>query len=244
MDNLKAKLTDYKNFILDLIFPRQCLGCGEEGVDLCSCCFDKIDINNKDYCALCHQELFLSKVCPNCKKESSLLNIWVAADYNNEILQDLIHNLKYKHIENLSIVLADLIIKYLQKKDIFSTLQINNQNTCLVAVPLHKKRYLERGFNQSYLLAERLGHFYNIEVKDLLKRKINTVSQVNLNRQERKNNISNAFALNDVEIFANKKIILIDDVITTGSTLNECARVLAEKGFRDIYALVIAQREE
>ncbi len=240
MDILKLK-----DWFIDLVFPKECVSCGQEGDYLCQQCFAKIDLNQKDCCALCHKEFFLSQICPDCQKESQLLNIWVAADYNNEILQALIHNLKYKYVEEISRILASLIINYLKEKEVFRYLNINSQNTWFVAVPLHKKRYLERGFNQSDLLANHLRDFYKIEKKVLLKRKLNTVSQVNLTRQERKINLANAFTFTKTEqADRNKKIILIDDVITTGSTLKECADVLAKNGFKEIYGLVIAQRED
>ncbi|HDQ22494.1 MAG TPA: ComF family protein [Candidatus Uhrbacteria bacterium] len=245
MKNLVNNLSSVKDFLLNLIFPKECLGCGQEGRYLCQLCQSKILLNQKNYCAFCHKESSLSKICQLCQKESPLLNIWVAADYNNEILQSLIHNLKYKYIEESSQSLAGLIISYLEKNKIFSLLAINRSNAVMVPVPLHKKRYLERGFNQSFLLAKEISDFYKIEIGQLLRRRVNTISQVNLKRNERQANIQNAFVFQEDKLIdKNKKIILIDDVITTGSTLNECAKVLAKSGFKEIYGLAIAQRDD
>lgn len=245
MDNFVVKRQGFKGFILDLVFPKECLVCGQEGRYLCSSCFKEISLNKKFYCALCHKEFFLSQICPACQKETALNYIWVAADYNNEILQSLIHNFKYNYIDELSSVLVELMIKYTEVNKIFNKLNINSSNTVIVAVPLHKKRFLKRGFNQSELLADKLAANWQIKKIDLLVRKINTASQVNMNRQERRANLKEAFTYKPKEkIEQNKNIILVDDVITTGSTLNECAKILQEEGFKNIYGLVIAQRED
>jgi len=242
---LIMKLKEVKEFVLDLIFPKECLGCGKENTYLCRQCFEKIELNKKFYCALCKRESALGKICELCQKESALSAIWVAADYNNDILQALIHNLKYKYLEDLSQVLTDLIIRYLEEHKIFQHFDIDNKNTLIAPVPLHKKRLLLRGFNQSDLLAEKISSFYKIRKLKFLNRKRNTPSQIDLKRKERQQNVKEAFVFKADEVLdKNKKIILIDDVVTTGSTLNECAKVLSENGFKEIYGLVIAQRED
>ncbi|MCX6744331.1 MAG: ComF family protein [Candidatus Parcubacteria bacterium] len=170
--------------------------------------------------------------------------IWVAADYNDKILQDLIHALKYKYIEGISEDLAILAVKYLQHSDILSRFEINETNTMIIPVPLHHKRFLTRGFNQSELIADQIGRLLNLHKVNLLKRIKNTETQINLKRVERQNNVKEAFSLNNSSPDLTKKVILIDDVVTTGSTLKECAKVLASAGFKEIYGLVIAQRED
>jgi ComF family protein len=111
-------------------------------------------------------------------------------------------------------------------------------------VPLHRKRFLSRGFNQSELLAEKLGKLLDFKNSNILKRIKSTQTQINLTRKERQENVRFAFTLTDKNSDINKKVILIDDVVTTGSTLKECAQALADAGYREIYGLVIAQRED
>lgn len=239
------KFKRIKEFILDLIFPRECLGCGKANTYICHQCLAKIELNKKFYCALCKRESQLGRICPACQPKTALKAIWLATDYNDEILQELIHNFKYKYIEDLSSVLASKMIEYLQANRILENFNINAKDTVFVPVPLHKKRILQRGFNQSSLLARQIGDFYHAVTRDLLSRKKNTLSQVNLNKNERQENLKEAFILNNFEkLEHNKKIILIDDVVTTGSTLTECAKILQSAGFNEIYALVIAQRED
>ncbi|MFA5188479.1 MAG: ComF family protein [Patescibacteria group bacterium] len=234
-----------KNFILDLFFPKECFGCGEEGLYLCHQCLGKIDLNKRYYCALCKAESRQSLICPNCRTGSSLLAVWVATDYNNKILQDLIHHLKYNYLEELAEDLANLAISYLETNNILNTFELNQANTIIVPVPLHKKRFLSRGFNQSELLTKKIGNYFRFSNKGLITRNINTPSQINLKRIDRQANVRDVFSLITIkDCDKNKKIILIDDVITTGSTLNECAKILSEHGFKEIYGLVIAQRED
>lgn len=238
-----VQLQNLKSFILDLIFPRECLGCGLEKKYLCSNCFSQLELNKRFYCVFCKKETAYSQICLNCKDKTALKAVFVIANYNNELLQELLHNLKYNFVEEISDNLSDLMVKSLERNNLFSAWQINKANTIITAVPLHKKRYLARGFNQSDLLAERLSDHYHLPKKDLLSRQRNTLSQVSLSRQERQTNLNDAFLFNNQEADKNKKILLIDDVVTTGSTLAECAKVLAAQGFKDIYGLVIAQRD-
>nr|MBD3359310.1 hypothetical protein [Candidatus Buchananbacteria bacterium] len=239
MDILKLK-----DWFIDLIFPKECISCGLEETYLCHTCFKRLELNKQFYCVLCKKQTNHSQICENCKKKTALKAVFVVADYNNQILQNLLHNLKYNFVEEISDYLGDLIIRYLKANNILKIFQINFDNTIICPVPLHKKRYLARGFNQSELLAQKLSVYYKIPTRNLLIRQINTMSQVNLNRQERQTNLKNAFIFNNQESIKNKKILLIDDVVTTGSTLIESAQALEQKGFSEIYGLVIAQRED
>ena len=157
----------------------------------------------------------------------------------------MIQNYKYRYVEELSLVLVALILKYIKENEICHNYGFSFQNTIITAVSLHQKRYLSRGFNQSQLMAEKLAQNLGFEYHDLLIRKINTPSQVNLKKEERQQNVANAFIFNNKfdGLNKNKKIIIIDDVVTTGSTLEACAQELERQGFMDIYGLVIAQRD-
>jgi len=234
-----------KEFIIDLIFPKQCLLCGLENTYLCRQCFKQIKINSKFYCVFCQQNNEFGQVCQPCQADAKLKAVWVAADYNDKIIQDLVHNLKYKYIEDIADSLGKILIKFIETNNIFTEFELSSDNVIFVPVPLHKKRYLQRGYNQSQLIAEIISKFYNIPVQVILQRIVNTTSQVNLKRKARQENVKNAFQLIvDQPKDLNKKIILIDDVITTGSTLNECARVLVANGYEQIFGLVIAHRQD
>ena len=240
---LMAIFVKIKDFFIDLVFPKQCLDCGREGSYLCEDCKKKIELNPKFYCVICKTPTHWSTICQSCQNGFNLKAVWVAADYNNKVLQELIHCLKYKYLEEIADDLSDLVRQYIIENKIFVNFNLNNDNAIIVPVPLHKKRYLKRGFNQSELLAKNISDYFGIGKRNLLVRKINTASQINLKRAERQNNVKNAFVAIEPVDLSNKKVILIDDVVTTGSTLNECALALKDVGFEQIYGLVIAQRE-
>jgi ComF family protein len=204
---------------------------------------NEIEIAPQNYCPLCKKSSPNNKICPNCLTETKIKAIWVAGDYNQKILQDLIHNLKYNYLEDISADLAKFLFRYLKFKNIFDHFQITADNAVFIPVPLHKKRFLSRGFNQSELLADNLGKLMGLKKSNILQRIKNTQTQINLSRKERQENVRDAFAVLEKNI-NNKKIILIDDVLTTGSTFKECAKVLTDAGFNEIYGLVVAQRED
>lgn len=240
------KMRQIKDWILDLLFPKDCLCCQKEGNYLCASCFLQIDFNQKFNCVFCHQETDSSGICLSCRQPDIFLDkVWVATNYNDRKIQALIAGLKYKYITEVSEILARVLGDYLEQHDLRIEFGLTADNCLLVPVPLHAKRFLSRGFNQSALLAEKISQCYNIFSQDLLKRIVNTQSQVHLKRSERQENVANAFVLNSqIDWPKTTKIILLDDVLTTASTLNQCAKVLKQAGYEAVYALVIAQRED
>ncbi len=154
----------------------------------------------------------------------------------------MIHRFKYQSVESLKKPLAELIIAYIAKELLIDKLA----NSVLVPIPLTLKRKINRGFNQSELLAKEIGKFLNCPVINLLKRKKFTSPQAEISDwQKRKENISGVFALSakiSTEQFSDiKKVILVDDVATSGATLEEAATVLSQAGIKEIYGLVIAK---
>jgi ComF family protein len=232
-----------KKFILDLLFPIACLGCGSEDIWLCPDCFNKIIINQNLTCPLC-QEKTNGAVCANCKKKTYLDGLLMATKYENPIIQLLIHTLKYKYIADLSLSLGKLLTNFLDKFDNnYNPSIIKNPQTIIItSVPLHKKRLLERGFNQAELLASLVAKKFQLEFHPhLLKRKRYTESQAKLTKKGRQQNIQNAFKTYKSLDLSNKNVIIIDDVATTLATLDECAKVLKQTNCQQVWGLVIAR---
>ena len=213
----------FKNaqFILDLIFPVSCFGCGKEGDWLCPVCFGKITLADRT-------------------RETSppLDKILIACDYKNQTVKKLILNLKYNFIRDL----AGPIGKLMSRK--LSRYLLENNSAVLIPVPLHKKRLRWRGFNQAELLANEINRDSNIPVVgNALIRHRHALPQAKINdASARKENIRNSFAINpDFRVnLKNKTVILIDDICTTGATLAECARALKPLQPKQIWALVFA----
>jgi ComF family protein len=256
-------MVDIKSKIFDLIFPLECLNCGKEGSYLCEKCFNKLKINKKQYCFGCKSLNDYGEFCKICKEKYSLNGILIAGNYDDKILSDLIKTLKYKFSLDIAEILSQFLSFFLKEKikqtkidssDIKNFL--NNEkvkqikksplffsdffNTAIIPVPLHKKRENWRGFNQSELIALDISKILKIPVLPGLKRKIHKKPQAKLNEKQRIINIKNCFAWEGSDIYK-KNIILIDDVATTGSTLNECARILKKAGAGEIWGLVLAK---
>jgi ComF family protein len=158
--------------------------------------------------------------------------------YLEGTLRDAIYGLKYDYIRELALPLGDLLAECYQVAPLPADV--------LLPVPLHRRRRRERGYNQSVLLARRLGSIVQVPVRtDLLCRHRYTRSQTRLNAQQRSQNVNGAFSCADQpetnRAIAGKNLLLIDDVTTTGATLRACARVLRDQGARSVWALTVAR---
>lgn len=207
------KLKKITNFILDFLFPRACLGCQKEGVWLCQKCLNNI---------------------PLIKNKGGVV---AAASFNNELLKEAIHSLKYAYIEDLGQPLGELLLVGFKKSPIARC-----KFDFIVPIPLHKKRFKERGFNQVKLISQSLSCYLHcpIDEKALIRRK-NTASQMTLGRKDRLHNMKDAFIIGEEVV--GKTILLIDDVITTGSTLQNATAVLKKAGAGKVAAIVLAKDE-
>ena len=201
--------------ILDLFFPINCLGCGQEGQFICLSCFKKIPLNRK----------------PPFKR------LIVASHYKYPLIKQAIHRYKYDFIKDLAEPLGKLMVKAIEERFF--------ENTLLIPVPLHKKRLRWRGFNQAELLALEISQNLNIPMaNDILIRTKHNLPQANIKSpQERKENIKQAFQLSRqlTTNIRNKTILLVDDVCTTEATLKECAKVLKLLQPKEIWGLVVAR---
>ncbi len=145
----------------------------------------------------------------------------------------IIHHFKYRKKTKLAILLGRAMASIIKSDYFLKDVDI------IVPVPLFWWKNLRRGYNQAALLSEIISQECDIKINDIMRRIKNTKSQTKLDEQARRKNVLNAFALKSNTI-ENKKIILIDDVMTTGATINECARVLKNAGAKEVYSCVAA----
>ena len=221
--------------ICDYIFPKICFGCRQEGEYLCSACFDKIEYLNNFSCFLCHRPNFVSGICFDCSKSSGIDQIIVATVYSENFVGRLVEGMKYDFIEELAAPLANILIKQISRRGLKNSFS----QSVLVPIPLHKKRLLERGFNQAEELAKLVALKYDIQVDNgLLRRSRHTAQQAKLSRAERLENMQGAFCVNP-EIKLPNTVILIDDVLTTGTTFVEAAKCLKAAGVSKIICLAV-----
>ena len=244
------KLYTIRTFLLDLVFPKRCLGCQKElkvkdAFFICGACFEKIALNSGIRCHICGLRN-KKGTCRRCRKKTPLTGLFAAGPYQDQILKEMIHRFKYQSIESLKKPLAQLIINYLEKELLNNKLK----NYVLTPIPLSLRRKINRGFNQSELLAVEISKYLNLPVVNLLKRKKFTAPQAKITDwKQRKENISGAFILSpSYPLFTRcrtpdkiNEVILVDDVVTSGATLEEAARVLKQAGVKKVYGLVIAK---
>jgi len=230
----KGRIIECWEFLLDCFFPKYCFVCQKEGEYLCSACFDKIELA-KNKCYLCQAETAELGICPACQNKSKIDSIIVATPYTGNITGQMVESLKYNYVEDLAPILAKLIEKRI-KRDKLQGLVINK---LLIPIPLHKKRFLERGFNQSELLAAELGQRLQGQVENKIVKRIRyTAQQAKLTRAERLKNIKEAFIVGSIHRNVDE-VILVDDVVTTGSTLSEAARALKQAGIKKVIAVAV-----
>lgn len=234
-------LSSLNNFILDTLFPWECFNCGKESkvnYPLCKDCFLKIQLFNQFICPICQKRVYNpNKICHS----GPIKALGVVGFYEDEILKEAILTFKYKRIVNLSIPLSALLIFFLKENTYFVNLK--KENLMIVPVPLHLKRLNLRGFNQAELLAQKVTEYFSLELGDnILIRRKNTFSQAEIKEKEKRfENIKNAFQVLNPEKIKNKTILLIDDVFTSGATLNEAAKTLKQNGAKSIIGLVLAK---
>lgn len=224
-----------KQFFLDLLFPKKCVGCGKEGVWFCDKCFEKIVLVKALSCPLCNRLTSRGQFCSRCRSRTSLTGVITAAHYKEGPLKEAIHNFKYNRVKDLVYNLADILSLRLEQG-------FPQGRLVLVPVPLHRQREAERGFNQAKELAKVISKYFDIEIIECLKRKKNTAPQVEKTGMDRRKNVVGAFSLaGQAKKIENKTVLLVDDVFTTGTTLSECAIELRKAGARQVWGLVLAK---
>src|SRR5438094_5942711 len=228
---------------VSLLYPATCTICGKHvrGDEyLCSDCEAKAMRIVAPFCQQCSKPFdgAISTVftCANCAHRTIYFDAAVAAYRGRGIVRQIIHDFKYGR----QIHLRHLVARWLYGA--FDNERLRGRTfDMIVPVPLHPTRQRERGFNQASLLAELLTAQISIPCKPVLKRVRYTTTQTALDRAERMENLHNAFRLRRNANVRGLRVLLIDDVLTTGSTLSECARTLKRSGAISVYAATAAR---
>ena len=228
---------------VSLLYPPVCAICGgrtQAGEYLCQQCEAKASRIVAPFCQKCSEPfdgaLTTTFTCANCAHREIYFDAAVAAYRGRGIVRQVIHDFKYGH----QVHLRHLVVRWL-------CAAFDDQRLCgrqfdlMVPIPLHPARQRERGFNQASLLAELLSARISIRCKPILKRIRYTTTQTALDRAERMENLHNAFRLRKNADVRGLRVLLIDDVLTTGSTLSECAHVLKRSGAISVYAAIAAR---
>ncbi|MBU1202867.1 hypothetical protein KKH39_02400 [Patescibacteria group bacterium] len=213
------------NNLLDFIWPQFCINCHREGSLCCGYCLSDIILEYDNQVSWPDQTDFYFDAC------------YICCQYQNKTVQKILKKYKYSYLEHMANLLTDILEKQSRR------LNLPN-NTIICNVPLHNKKRKIRGFDQTELVAKKLAQRLDKPYYPLLKRVKHTKAQAQLDKKSREQNVNNAFRLSKTALGFSQNcpsILLIDDVVTTGSTLNQAARTLKSHGWQNISCLVIAK---
>lgn len=236
-------LKRYKEELLDLIYPKTCFGCKKplpaslEGY-LCPDCLNKLDKPQPPFCISCGRPIDIMDIdrCSDCTGSNYYFKRGYTASLYEGLVKECIHSFKYSSQTYLACTLARLMIDFA-----FEYIDLDKIDA-VVPIPLHWIRHRDRGFNQTAILGRMLGKRIGIPfIGNGLSRTKIIKPQVELPRKGRITNIKGAFKVTRPKKFFGKHILLIDDVFTTGATLNECSRVLLDNGAKEVWVFTLAR---
>lgn len=233
------------NLLLDILFPKKCIGCKKEGSYYCQDCISNI-LQTHLVCPLCEDLAVGGQTHPLCRKRFGLDGLWSLGIYQGP-LRIVIQKLKYEPslVREFASILVDITLEYWAKYQPFIFDLIKKDKGigwAVVPVPLHWFKENKRGFNQSALIGQLLSKKLGLDYCNGLKRVRYTRPQVKLRYLQRKENIKDAFEVTkSYTPTISPYVLLIDDVWTTGSTLKECCYILKKAGAKKVWALTLAR---
>lgn len=220
--------------VVEFAFPPLCLGCGSytaSDIAICETCVQRIETYADPFCLTCKRQLFDTMDCQDCRRDA-----WLLFAYGNyaDPLQEIVIHFKFRSITHLGAYFADKLAEQ------FGERIHRLEPDYLAPIPLHPFREILRGYNQAEVLAEKLSERLEIPMAtDFLKRSKRRKEQARLSEHERAANIKGAFeATADAD--PGERVILVDDVVTSGATVSEARRVLTEAGFQVPAAISLA----
>lgn len=229
--------THFFNYIFDCVFPKQCVGCLSEGTVLCTSCRALLVYARQDVCIRCEKKSPFGLICSTCEEKTSLSLCIFLFSYSNPLVRRIVHECKYRYIEELGEIMGLFIIERIKSLGLISP----TDQPIVIPIPLHRKRFLERGFNQ----AEHIARAYCLQSEsflrtDILFRALHRPPQALLTKKERLENTKGVFEVHHGDELKDKQVILIDDVCTSGATLFEAAAMLAPYHPKSIRAYTFA----
>ena len=229
--------------LLSLFYPPHCAGCGastESGIHVCTGCADKVTRIEPPFCRVCSQPfdgaITDEFTCSNCAEREFHFDCAVTRCMSKGVVRDFIHRFKYDREFYLRHALAEWAAEALDDPRLLA-----RPFDFLIPVPLHSARQREREFNQAEAIAHLLGKRAGVPVYRALKRVRFTTTQTRLDRHERMENLRGAFRVRHPARVLSRHLLLVDDVFTTGSTADECARVLRKAGAASVRAITVAR---
>ncbi len=221
---------------ISLIAPHVCISCGVDGGMLCSACIDQFYEPLEPRCAGCRKLSSNFSTCQSCARWLKAKRVYVANRYEG-IAEVLVHSFKFDMKRSASIPMAQIMQTTLA--DYFN--QNDQSNTLLCSIPTAPERIRQRSFDHAWLLARELGRHCGLRPRRLLKRRTNA-RQVGSTRHERIRQMEHEFNVEDADKVVGKTILLVDDVLTTGSTIAAASKALKKAGAKEVIASIFAQK--
>jgi len=220
--------------LLDIVFPPRCVNCRREGHYLCSDCRTAIVPVTLPMCDLCGRPVSVPGLCSSCLHCRVPVDGIRSVAFFEDPLRKAIHAFKYEGVTALSTPLGALLVEGWRR--------FRPAGDLMMPVPLHSRRARQRGYNQSALLAQVLSRYTGIPVLEkVLMRVRETLPQVELDAHHRWDNVEGAFECRDADELGGRAVLLIDDVCTTGATINACADALRPYKPAAIWALTLGR---
>lgn len=225
---------------LDVLFPKKCVRCKKVGEYICANCFARISFDTRLICLVCGKNSIEGLTHPSCRGKYTIDGAFCGVVYK-DIIRKLLYQFKYQpYLTDLQPILTELLYESLIQQSAF--IQALATKPVLIPIPLSAKRLRKRGYNQAELYAKGLKGKFGLEIQQLLVRSKETRPQFGLSREDRQDNMKDAFRFGGVNV-TQKTAFLVDDILTTGSTLYEAAKTLKKNGFEKVWGITFAREQ-
>lgn len=226
--------------VVDFVFPHECVACGDRGSSWCESCVSNIDVYPQYFCPGCFKTSVEGQRHEECRKRAYLDGLVTALDWNNEIVKETIYELKYNGVKSLANAFGVVLHRKLHQSPL--CFQFLGTADAIVPAPLHKRRFLWRTYNQSELIARELCKVAPGEVRmDVVRKQKSSKTQTKLKGFKRFKNVRNTFEIIPGADVRGGRFVVFDDVVTSGATMNEIARILKEGGAAAVWGLAVTR---
>lgn len=223
-------------FLKDFFFPKFCLSCSKIGTYLCPKCQKKLEYFDYDRCLYCGRKSMFGFTHPGCSKENGVDGFLTVFKYNNT-LKKIVKAFKYRH----ACAVWDEFILTIEPKRL-EKISAWTQPEFIQPIPLNIKKLNNRGFNQAEIIADFFNRFLKLKKVDWLERKKETEPQAQMKtKKERRSNVKGVFVVKNKRKVKKARVVLVDDLLTTGNTIFEAARVLKKSGCDKVFVLTLAR---
>ena len=215
--------------LISFVAPYSCLSCGRESNLICTQCLPALAVTKRSSCFLCNKLTAEFRTCTACRRKTKLAGVIIASHYESHV-KNLIRRLKYNQAQTAAPLLVQIVLPHIPMGGF----------DIVTGVPASTRRFRQRGYNQAALLAKAVACARNLPYIETLGRTGHS-RQVGTSRLQRWQQLQGAFYVRSPRLINGTRILIVDDVVTTGATLSECAKILKKAGARSVWSAAIAK---